>query len=994
MRIRGKRILLARTLATLLLASFVCSTNWGASDSSWVKSVYRKGDFQLVHGGRAADILVAPEDFKVVQIAAAALTEDVERVTGKKSTLRSGATGLSAHAVIVGTLGKSSVIEALVQTRKLDVTSLRGRWESFLIATVPNPLPNVAMGLVIVGSDRRGTAFGVFELSQTIGVSPWYWWADVTPKHQVNLIVKAGARREGPPSVQYRGIFLNDEDLGLQPWAAKTFDPQLGDIGPKTYARVFELLLRLKANTLWPAMHGCTKAFNLYPDNRVGADEYAIVMGSSHAEPMLRNNVTEWTDNHENYDYTKNAAGVRRYWEERAAQNGRYENIFTIGMRGIHDSPIQGPKTSPERIKVLEEIFADQRAILSKNVNSDVAKVPQIFCPYKEVLTDYRNGLKVPDDVTIVWPDDNFGYIRYLPTAEEQKRSGGFGIYYHVSYLGGPLSYLWLDTTPPSLIWEEMSKAYDHGVRKFWMLNVGDIKPAEISIELFMQMGWDISRWRRENLNEFLEQWATSKFRKQYASEIAAVMDEYYRLGFARKPEHLQWNFPNQPPQPSDLTAIDYGDETQARLDAYDALLARVNRLSAQIPAAQRDAFFELVAYPVRGAALANRRYFATEKSAIYAEQGRASAVVWEQRAKDADAEMNAETIYYNQKIARGKWRSMMTIEPPKGQWENMRMLAPVAPPSLSQMKIPEGAGLGVAIEGRREPLHEGENAALPPFNVFTRDVRFIDIFNTGRSAAPWTAKARRDWIKLSRPSGDLRDDSRILVSIDWSRAPKGDSVSGAVEVNGAGAARVVQVPIFNPALPRPGAVSGFVESNGIVVIEAAHFTNRIDRGGVGWLDRGGAGWRVIPGLGRTGDSVGIFPTTASSVDPTQIASAAPVIEYRLHLFTSGRVNVACYLVPTHSIQAGCGLRYAIGFDDQPPQIVTVDEGLTVPSRAWSLRVLNATTTGQTTLEVAAAGPHVLKIYMVDPGVVLDKIVLDVGGLRPSYLGPPETKVM
>src|SRR4030095_4159199 len=398
-----------------------------------------------------------PNDFQVVQIAAQEFAADVERVTGKSPRLGSQPSQASRYSVIIGTLGRSALIDSLVQAGKLDLEQLRGKWESLVVATVPNPLPNIEMGLVIAGSDRRGTAFGVFELSQAIGVSPWYWWADVPPVRHANLFVASGTKRAGPPSVQYRGIFLNDEDWGLQPWAAKTFDPQLGDIGPKTYARVFELLLRLKANTLWPAMHNCTKAFNLYPDNKRVADDYAIVMGSSHAEPMLRNNVTEWVEKHEDYDYTRNADAVRRYWEQRVEQNGKFESIYTIGMRGIHDSPIQGPKTQPERIKVLEQIFADQRGLLAKHVKEDVSTVPQIFCPYKEVLSDYRNGLKVPDDVTIVFPDDNFGYIRYLPTDAERKRPGGFGVYYHASYLGGPLSYLWLDTTTTSLLWQEIS---------------------------------------------------------------------------------------------------------------------------------------------------------------------------------------------------------------------------------------------------------------------------------------------------------------------------------------------------------------------------------------------------------------------------------------------------------------------------------------------------------------------------------------------------------
>ena len=968
--------------AVCLLASLVSLAS--PFERNWIHDTYVKGDFRLVDRSETADILVSLADFKVVQIAAENLADDVERVTGKKPTLLPDTSNASRHVVIVGTIDKSPMIQDLIRTGKLRVENLRGKWESFVITTVRNPFPNIEMALVIAGSDRRGAAYGVFELSEAIGVSPWYWWADVPPARHANLFVAPRVQRAGPPSVQYRGIFLNDEDLGLQPWAAKRFDPQLGDIGPKTYARVFELLLRLKANTLWPAMHGCTKAFNLYADNKGLADVYGIVMGSSHAEPMLRNNVTEWTDNPDNYDFTKNREGVLKYWEDRAAQNGQYENIYTIGMRGIHDSPIVGPKTQPERIEVLQNIFSDQRSLLAKHVNPDVTKVPQIFCPYKEVLADYRSGLKVPDDITIVFPDDNFGYIRYFPNAEERKRSGGFGVYYHVSYLGGPLSYLWLDTTPPALIWEEMSKAFDHGVRRFWMLNVGDLKPAEISIELFLQMGWDISRWRRDNLSEFLVEWAASKFGGIHAREIASVMDEYYRLGFARKPEHLQWNFANEKPKPSDLTSVDYGDEVQRRLDDYDALMSHANQLYDRVPPNQRDAFYELVVYPIRCAALANRRYFAYQKSAEYMAQGRASASAWAQRAADADVQMNAETDYYNQKLAGGKWRRMMMIEPPNGQWQYMRMTNPVAPTGLAQVVVPEQSGLGVAIEGRTEPLRENEtDQSLPALNAFTREARFIDVFNTGRAPATWTAHASHNWIKLSKTSGDLSKDARLLVSVDWRNAPRGENVSATVEIDGAGSSRVVKVPVFNPRLQTPAA--NFVEANGVVSIETEHFSKRIDRGGIGW--------QIIQGLGRTGDSVAIFPTTAGSIDPARVVADAPALEYSLQLFASGKYAVTCYLVPTHPLQPGRGLRFAIGVDNQLPQLVTVGADLAVPSRQWSLNVLNAAAMASSSFEVSAAGPHMLKLYMIDPGVVVDKIVLDAGGLKPGYLGPPETRI-
>lgn len=981
------------TIAGLALMVLSSLPGAAATEGSWVAAEYRNGDFKLVSAARAAEILVSPNDFKVVRIAAENLALDVQRVTGQKPSLKTDVTNLSAQVVLVGTLGSSTVIDGLVQRSKLDVGRLRGQWESFLIATVPNPLPNVSLGLVIVGSDRRGTAYGVFELSQAIGVSPWYWWADVTPNHSDNLFVRSGIRRQGPPSVQYRGIFLNDEDWGLQPWAAKTFEPELGDIGPRTYARIFELLLRLKANTVWPAMHECTRAFNLYPLNKIVADDYAIVMGSSHAEPMLRNNVTEWTAKPEDYDYTKHPDAVRQYWDERVAQNGRYENIYTLGMRGIHDSAMQGPTTSPERIKVLEQIFADQRALLARHVNRDLTKVPQIFCPYKEVLADYRNGLRVPDDITIVWPDDNFGYLRYLPTPEEQKRSGGFGVYYHISYLGRPLSYLWLETTPPALIWEEMSKAYDHNVRKFWMLNVGDLKPGEIGAEFFMQMAWDIKRWRRDNLRGFLKQWARREFGAAHSSEIAAVMEQYYRLAFARRPEHLQWYLPGEKPRASALTAIDYGDELQQRLDDYLLLMTRTDRLYAAMPAQLKDAFYELVDYPVRGAALANQRFFMMEKSGLYLTQGRASAVEWARRAQQAGERMTIETAYYNDKLAGGKWQHMMSLGPNKGQWPSMRTSDPLPPAALADMNLPEAAQLGVAIEGRLEPLGENEKnaslASLPSLSRYTRDTCFVDVFNAGGSSATWIARTDSPWIKLSQTEGNLREDVRIQVSIDWNKAPRGEDVHGMIEISGAGATRFVNVSVFNPPGTGREQLTGFVESNGVVSIEAEHFTNKADRAGVGW--------QMIPGLGRTGDSMAIFPTNAVSIDPVRVTREAPTLEYRVNLFQQGpamvTVTVTYYAVPTHPLQAGRGLRFAVALDDQTPEVVTIGAGMEVPSVAWSQNVLNATTTGASIHNVTRAGSHVLRIYMIDPGVVLDKIVIDAGGIRPSYLGPPETKI-
>lgn len=653
--------------------------------------------FPLVRDGHTATLVVGADDAKVVHLAAADFATDIHQVTGTPAAIAATLpSDPSLPVVVIGTLGHSPALDALVTAGRLDVSALHGKWETFLLATIDDTEGSPPT-FVIAGSDRRGTAFGVYEVSQMIGVSPWHWWADVTPRHRDDLILPDGLRHFGPPSVKYRGIFINDEDWGLEPWAAHKFEPEHGSIGPKTYAKVFELLLRLKANTLWPAMHACTKAFNADPRNAALADAYAIVMGSSHAEPMLRNNVREWTGPHQDYNYVTNREGVRAYWEERARTNGRYENIYTIGMRGIHDSAIQGTTNDAQRIQILEQVFADQRALLAQYAHppgassvgavapnrppSDVTAVPQVFCAYKEVLDLYRQGLQVPPDVTIMWPDDNFGYVRNFADAKERQRPGGFGIYYHLSYLGRPLAYLWLGTTPPALVWEEMTRAYAYGADRIWIANVGDIKPTEPGMEFFLDLAWDIHRWGPDGQPAFLRTWAAREFGSEPAEAIAGIMGDYYRLNFQRRPEHLQWWLPKQPPHRSPLTLA----EADARLAAFADLRQRADQVAAALPADRQDAFEELVGYPVRGSALANQRYFLGERGD-------------ERGAHAADAELNATTRHFNDDLAEGKWQGIVNLEPADHQWASMR-IAPWAPPAFAQSPKPStGPGRILAI--------------------------------------------------------------------------------------------------------------------------------------------------------------------------------------------------------------------------------------------------------------------------------------------------------
>jgi len=418
------------------------------------------GDFVLSSQGRAPAIYVAEGESEAVRRAADDLCKDIALVSDTKPARVSLTTELPRDVVIVGTIEQSKLLQELIKAGKLDAQDISGAWESYAIQVVDHPLPKVERALIVAGSDRRGTIYGLYTLSEAIGVSPWSWWADVPVKKQTSLAIRAGSHKQGPPAVKFRGIFLNDEDWGLQPWAAKTLEPETGDIGPKTYARLFELLLRLRANTLWPAMHPCTHAFNYYPDDKVVADRFGIVMGASHCEQMLRNNIDEWhRDGKGDYNYVTNREGVLSYWEARVKENARFENVYTVGMRGIHDGGMPGGGTLDEKALRLKNIITDQREMLRKWVNPDPTRTPQIFCPYKEVLDIYRRNLELPDDITLVWPDDNYGYVRQFSNEKERQRKGGAGVYYHISYWGAPYDYLWLCTTPPALIWEEMSKA-------------------------------------------------------------------------------------------------------------------------------------------------------------------------------------------------------------------------------------------------------------------------------------------------------------------------------------------------------------------------------------------------------------------------------------------------------------------------------------------------------------------------------------------------------
>ena len=433
------------------------------------------GAFPIVEARTAASIYVDSADWPGVARAAADLQADIERVTGIKPAIVHDAASLGAHAIVIGAIGRSALVDRMIREKKIDASGVAGKWEAFVIQTAGS-------ALVIAGSDKRGAIYGIYDLSEQIGVSPWYFWADVPVVHREGLFVKPGRYVEGEPAVKYRGIFLNDEAPALSGWVREKFGMTalagVVNMGHEFYQKVFELILRLKGNYLWPAMWN--NAFNEDdPLNPKIADEYGIVMGNSHHEPMLRAQ-KEWTRHGSGpWDYSKNADVLKAFWTEGIRRNKDYESIVSIGMRGDGDMPMAGPSLDAN-VKLLEQIVADQRRIIAEQIHPDVTKVPQLWALYKEVQGYYDKGMRVPDDVTLLWCDDNWGNIRRLPTPDERKRAGGAGIYYHFDYVGGPRNYKWIDTNPLPKIWEQMNLALDYGANRIWIVNVGDLKPMEL----------------------------------------------------------------------------------------------------------------------------------------------------------------------------------------------------------------------------------------------------------------------------------------------------------------------------------------------------------------------------------------------------------------------------------------------------------------------------------------------------------------------------------
>jgi hypothetical protein len=909
-----------------------------------------------VSGTFAADITISSQSRISIlydktgtldSISAHLLRQDISSVTGYQPAVLTDAAKASGTVIVIGGAG-SGLMQQVAPQEKAFLASLSGKWECYGLKIVNNPVKNIRQALLIAGSDPRGTAYGVFSISEKIGVSPWYWWADVQPVKKNAVKISVTPFVSAPPSVKYRGIFLNDEDWGLQPWAAKTFEPETGDIGPKTYAKIFELLLRLKANLIWPAMHPSTKAFYSYPGNAKVAAAYHIVIGSSHAEPMLRNNVGEWNEKTMGaFNYLTNKDRVFSYWEQRVKESSTNDAIYTIGMRGVHDSGMEGVKSPKEAVPLLERIFEDQRNLLRKYRPGDVTKIPQVFTAYKEVLDIYDSGLKLPDDVTLVWPDDNYGYIQRLNNTTERARSGGSGVYYHASYWGRPHDYLWISSTNPALIREEMMKAYENGTNTLWVLNVGDLKPIEYNMQLFLDMAYSATPFNNpDQVYTHLMQFATKTFGQTYGNPIASVWKEYYRLAFERRPEFMGWSQtePTTQTKYTDYNHFYYGDEAQKRIDAYNRIEAKVKALRKLVP--QKDAFYELVYYPVTGAAWMNKKFLYRDKAHLYAQQNRLSAFDYARESKLAYDSIKMETEYFNQKLAGGKWKNMMSMEP--------RGLPVYKEPVIEAIKIDSSGKWGVAPEGPASGI------TISYSKESTQNLAFIDVFLSANQTVQWAAQAPPG-VKLSKINGTLspagQKEIRLWISIDPARVPAARSSSAQISIFSAD--RKISIPLTLHSLDNLVATGfkGMTSKNGLLATEAVDYSRVSGNPG---------DWKAIAGLNQSGAAALAAPAPKDSLH-------LPAVEYDFYISTAYSPAFSIYTLPTLPLNNECGMRYKISVDNGPE--ATIDFKTVGRSEEWKQNVLRNSAIRTWTAQPLQAGKHTLKIRPLDPGIIFQRIL-------------------
>lgn len=638
---RGNKIYGVILLMMMSLVSAFAGTRTGVP---YVSQTSGEGYFVIREANTQARLLMNTDDHIGVRLAVENLQNDLLQLTGVKPSLSFDRIPDSKSVILAGTLGKSALIDDLVKRKLIDVQSLKGKWETFQTQTVDHPFPGVEQALVIVGSDKRGTIYGVYDLSEQMGVSPWSWWADVPVEKKDQLYVIPGTYSMGEPAVKYRGIFINDEAPCLTGWVKHTYGTNYGD--HRFYSRVFELILRLKGNFLWPAMW----SWAFYADdpaNSKVADEMGVIIGTSHHEPMARNH-QEWSRKRRDYgawNYASNQKVIDQFFREGIERMNGTEDLVTIGMRGDGDEAM----SNETDVQLLERVVKNQRKIIEKVTGRPAKETPQVWALYKEVLDYYDAGMRVPDDVIMLLCDDNWGNVRRLPNEEERKHPGGWGMYYHVDYVGAPRNSKWINNTPIQHMWEQLQLTYDYGVDQLWVLNVGDIKPMEYPITLFLDMAWDPTRYKAATLLDHPRAFCAQQFGEEQADEAMRLLNLYSKFNGRVTAEMLDRNTYN----------LETGEWKKVS-DEYLKLETEALRQYMSLKPEYRDAYKQLILFPVQAMANLYEMYYSQAMNhKLYAENN-PRANEWAdnvERTFKRDAELEYD---YNNVMADGKWKNMM----------------------------------------------------------------------------------------------------------------------------------------------------------------------------------------------------------------------------------------------------------------------------------------------------------------------------------------------
>lgn len=934
-------------------------------------------ELELLNRNDTIYVYVSEEENSAVQIAANNLLRDIGWVCGCNA-IRSKE--VEQCSIVIGTIDNNDVITKRIREKKLSVDKLKKKdgtyhWEAFLHEEVEGVF-------YIIGTSRRGTIFGIYDLCEMMGVSPWYDFADVPVKKKDSFCIPFNYSKADWPSVKYRGIFLNDEEE-LNDWSKLHTND--GTIGPTTYRSIFELLLRMKANYIWPAMH--VNYFNENPENGLLAEEMGIVVGTSHCDMLLRSNQNEWEPWIESkgytdavYDYSiegKNREILKEYWRESVEQNKDYDVCYTMGMRGIHDSGfhtkaidedefLNEEEKKKAKVSLLGEVIKDQRQLLKEVLGEEKGKEAlQTFVPYKEVLDLYNMGLELPEDITLIWANDNYGHMRRYPNEAERKRSGGSGLYFHSSYWAAPgtaMSYLFINSTPLAHMGNELKKSYESGIQTLWVLNVGGLKPVEQDMEFFLRYGWEAGKENgiTQNAREYTKQWIDSNFSGNYGVEAAEIYEVFAQVTNVRKIEHMNNLVFSQ-------TA--YGDEAGRRLMKLEEIFRRGNDLLYKLPIEERAGFFQLFLMKIHASYYTNLEYYYADRSLLSYDRGNMQAADEYVALSVKIREIKRRMLhFYNKKMSEGKWDTILTPEsfspPPTAMY-------PARKPAL---KI-EGSSLRVDLWNEEKELY---------FSNYGKKQKWIEIGNQGEGDIPFSIEIRegKEFITLSENEGTLKTEKRIMVSVIHTQEHAGKQGLIIVHDNRSKVEFPVKVQI-EAVFTIPDDFTGYIEADGYVSIPADRYHNNNFHNTTD-STKGSCGWVVVPGIGRY-EGAAMMAWNSRLCAASNELKDNPYLEYHFYVKQAGNYLLELYRFLT--LDSIGRIRFGIGIDEKTPIMVeseTRDEW----TGTWQDSVFNNGEKMLLELPALSKGAHSLKLYMLDNYVTMSKLVLYTADKNNSNLGP------